>query len=78
VTTHNNDSVLPLLQQPYHHDLDVMTVDHLTSNGEEPNEHNYKFTASHSNVEGLVEFDYGGDITSNCTSKSSNNKDDLY
>ncbi|KIM77665.1 hypothetical protein PILCRDRAFT_90985 [Piloderma croceum F 1598] len=63
----NSDSVLPMLQQPYHHDLDVMTVDRLTPKGEEPD------------VE-LVEFDYGGDIKSNCASQSGNDdlEDDLY
>ena len=74
----NNDSVLPILQQPYHHDSDAMTVDHLTPNGEEPGEHDYEFTASGSNVEELTEFDYGGDIRSNHTSQSSTDEDDLY
>ena len=74
----NNDSVLPLLQQPYHCDLDVMTVNCLTPNGEEPGECDYKFAASCSNVEELAEFDYRGDIKSNHASQSSDDKDDLY
>ena len=74
----NNDFVLPTLQQPYYHDSDVMTVDRLTPEGEEPGKHDYEFAAAFSDVEEPAEFNYAEDIKSDRASQISDDEDDLY
>jgi hypothetical protein len=74
----NNDSVLPTLQQAYHHNSDAMILDRLTLEGEEPGECDYEFGAAFSDAEELAEFDYGEDIKSDRASQSSDDEDDLY
>src|ERR1700734_2771848 len=58
----NNDPMLPTLQQAYHHDSDVMILDRLTPEGEEPGGHDYEFAAAFSDVQEPAEFDYGEDV----------------